>query len=133
MECSYLWTAPSAVTAVIASRSYPGNTNASGEGWSQQPSLFPHNRNVEKSHPRTFEVSPVRPCYSSEQMQLLHHYTTITCYIASDNSSVRRTWQIEVPKLAFQQPFLLETIFSVAASPEGNSLLRSSASNRSPP
>ncbi|BFZ64757.1 hypothetical protein YB2330_005909 [Saitoella coloradoensis] len=48
-------------------------------------------------------------------MRLMHHYTTSTCETMSD-SYTTYLWRSEVPKLAFQVPYLMHTLLAIASS-----------------
>ncbi|OJJ47385.1 hypothetical protein ASPZODRAFT_132372 [Penicilliopsis zonata CBS 506.65] len=48
-------------------------------------------------------------------LELLHHYTTSTCYTLSQASAVQAVWRDKVPRLSFGMPPLLHTILAVAA------------------
>ena len=48
-------------------------------------------------------------------MELLHHYSTSTCYTISRLPALQTVWRIRVPKFGFSFPFLLHGILSLSA------------------
>ena len=49
------------------------------------------------------------------EMELLHHYSTSTCYTISRLPVLQTVWRITVPKLGFASPFLLHGILALSA------------------
>ncbi|POS86659.1 hypothetical protein EPUL_002288 [Erysiphe pulchra] len=51
------------------------------------------------------------------ELRLLHNYIENTCHslVACNNISIDRTWQFDVPRMAFKQESLLQGIFSISA------------------
>jgi hypothetical protein len=49
------------------------------------------------------------------EMELLHHYSTSTCYTISRLPVLQTVWRIRVPKFGFSSPFLLHGILSLSA------------------
>ncbi|RKF64557.1 putative c6 transcription factor [Erysiphe neolycopersici] len=51
------------------------------------------------------------------ELRLLHNYIENTCHslVACNNVSIDRTWQFDVPRMAFKQESLLQGIFSISA------------------
>ncbi|KAJ5608670.1 hypothetical protein N7528_009237 [Penicillium herquei] len=49
------------------------------------------------------------------EMELLHHYSTSTCYTISRLPILQTVWRIRVPKFGFSSPFLLHGILSLSA------------------
>ena len=45
----------------------------------------------------------------------MHHYTSSTCYTMTDDTSLWPVWQIELPKHAFTNGFLLHGVLAIAA------------------
>lgn len=70
---------------------------------------------------------PVRPIapppnlgYSSPglcvlDLELLHHYTTSTCYTLSRAPAVQAIWRDEAPRVGFTAPFVLHAILAISA------------------
>ena len=59
-----------------------------------------------------------RPQLSPLQMlelELLHHFTTETCYTLSDRPESHELWRVTVPQVAFQHDFLMRGILAIAA------------------
>lgn len=50
-----------------------------------------------------------------DELELLHHFSTATYATMASREDLRRMWQIEVPKMALKQNFLMHSLFSVAA------------------
>lgn len=50
-----------------------------------------------------------------EELELLHHFSTVTYATMAIRDDLRRMWQIDVPKMALKQSFLMHSIFSVTA------------------
>jgi uncharacterized protein YgbK (DUF1537 family) len=48
-------------------------------------------------------------------LELMHHYTTVTCETLPRIEKLKRIWQIEVPKSGIEHPFVMHQILSVAA------------------
>ncbi|KAL2801987.1 hypothetical protein BJX63DRAFT_441542 [Aspergillus granulosus] len=48
-------------------------------------------------------------------MELLHHYTTSTCYTLSCNPIVQAIWRDEAPRVGFTMPAVLHAILAVSA------------------
>lgn len=48
-------------------------------------------------------------------MELLHHYSTSTCYTVSRLPILQTVWRIRVPKFGFSSPFVLHGILSLSA------------------
>ncbi|KAK9849988.1 uncharacterized protein MYU51_012739 [Penicillium brevicompactum] len=49
------------------------------------------------------------------EMELLHHYSTSTCYTISRLPVLQTVWRITVPRLGFASPFLLHGILALSA------------------
>lgn len=50
-----------------------------------------------------------------EELELLHHYTTETCFTLSDRPESQRLWQKAVPQEAFSNQFLMRGILAISA------------------
>lgn len=61
----------------------------------------------------TRPLSP--PGFSFQDMQLMHHYATVTCMTLSDDPSKQLVWQRAVPQQAQTHPWLMNNILSLAA------------------
>lgn len=48
-------------------------------------------------------------------LELLHHFTTETCFTLSDQPNSHRLWQVVVPQEAFHHDFLMRGILAVAS------------------
>ncbi|KAJ0426837.1 hypothetical protein BJY00DRAFT_297810 [Aspergillus carlsbadensis] len=48
-------------------------------------------------------------------MELLHHYTTSTCYTLSCNTIVQAIWRDEAPRVGFSMPAVLHALLAVSA------------------
>ena len=48
-------------------------------------------------------------------LELLHHFTTETCFTLSNQAQSHRLWQVAVPREGFQHAFLMHGILAVAA------------------
>ncbi len=49
------------------------------------------------------------------ELELLHHFTTATCFTLSNQPRSHRLWQVEVPQEGFRHDFLMRGILAVAA------------------
>lgn len=49
------------------------------------------------------------------ELELLHHFTTETCYTLSDRAESHRLWQIVAPQVAMHHAFLMRGIFAISA------------------
>ena len=48
-------------------------------------------------------------------LELLHHFTTQTCYTLSDKAQSQQLWQTAIPQIAFSYPFLMRGLLAVSA------------------
>lgn len=48
-------------------------------------------------------------------LELLHHFTTVTCFTVSNIPSKQQIWQVAVPREAMSHQFLLHALLAVAA------------------
>ena len=55
------------------------------------------------------------PCLQMPELELLHHFTTETCYTLSDRPESHELWRVTVPQVAFQHDFLMRGILAIAA------------------
>ncbi|KAI1143683.1 hypothetical protein F5Y05DRAFT_362116 [Hypoxylon sp. FL0543] len=53
--------------------------------------------------------------FSGLDLELLHHFTTSTCFTFSSEPMVRNFWRVNVPRLGFTYQYVLEAILSLAA------------------
>lgn len=50
-----------------------------------------------------------------QDLELLHQFTTETCFTLSDRSESHALWQVTVPQVAFTQPFLMRGILAISS------------------
>ena len=50
-----------------------------------------------------------------EDLELLHHFTTQTCFTLSDRPESHALWQVTVPQIAFEHDFLMRGILAISA------------------
>ena len=50
-----------------------------------------------------------------QDLELMHHYSTSTCFTMTDESDLCSLWQTDIPRLALDHPFLLHGILALAA------------------
>jgi hypothetical protein len=62
-------------------------------------------------HPSWSQVDVV----SWDDLGLLHHFLTVTYATLATRNDLRQMWQIEIPKLALKQKFLMHSLVSVTA------------------
>ncbi|KAL2784728.1 hypothetical protein BJX66DRAFT_348055 [Aspergillus keveii] len=62
-----------------------------------------------QSHLRVLPTLPLL------DMELLHHYTTSTCYTLSSNQVVQAIWRDEAPRVGFSMPAVLHALLAVSA------------------
>ena len=55
------------------------------------------------------------PPLHMDDLELLHQFTTETCFTLSDRSESHALWQVTVPQVAFKQPFLMRGILAVSS------------------
>ncbi|OTA76192.1 hypothetical protein M434DRAFT_402547 [Hypoxylon sp. CO27-5] len=53
--------------------------------------------------------------FSGLDLELLHHFTTSTCFTFFSEPMVRNFWRVNVPRLGFTYRYVLEAILSLAA------------------
>lgn len=66
-----------------------------------------------KSSPKADETEPA--AFNMRDLELLHHFTTETCFTLSNQPLSHRLWQGAVPREGFQHKFLMHGILAVAA------------------
>lgn len=49
------------------------------------------------------------------QMELLHTYSTFTCYTLTRNPITQTIWRVQVPKVAFAADYVMHSILSLAS------------------
>ena len=57
------------------------------------------------------QVSPLQMA----ELELLHHFTTETCYTLSDRPESHELWRVTVPHVAFEHEFLMRGILAITA------------------
>jgi hypothetical protein len=57
----------------------------------------------------------VSPAMGLAEMELLHHYSTSTCYTISRLPMLQTVWRIRVPQFGFSSPFVLRGILALSA------------------
>ncbi|KAL4796353.1 hypothetical protein BDV19DRAFT_378323 [Aspergillus venezuelensis] len=62
-------------------------------------------------HQTLFAASPL----NIQDLELLYHFMTSTCYTTSRVPAIRSLWRDEVPRIAFSTPFLLHALLAVSA------------------
>ena len=50
-----------------------------------------------------------------DELELLHHFTTETCYTLSDRPESHELWRVTVPQIAFHHDFLMRGILAISA------------------
>ena len=55
------------------------------------------------------------PYLHMDELELLHHFTTDTCFTLSDRSESHALWQITIPQEAFKHAFLMRGILATSA------------------
>lgn len=50
-----------------------------------------------------------------DELELMHHFSTVTYATLATRNDLRQMWQIQVPRLALKQKYLIHGLFSVAA------------------
>ncbi|KAK4693648.1 hypothetical protein P7C71_g3792, partial [Lecanoromycetidae sp. Uapishka_2] len=55
------------------------------------------------------------PALHMEDLELLHHFTTETCYTLSDRPESHELWRVNALQVAFQHPFLMRGILAISA------------------
>ena len=50
-----------------------------------------------------------------ENLELFHHFTTVTCATLSDRPASHRLWRIEAPQVALQHDFFMRGILAISA------------------
>lgn len=59
----------------------------------------------------------VKPVYIATllDLELLHHFTTVTCFTVSNIPSKQQIWQVAIPREAMSHQFLLHALLAIAA------------------
>ncbi|KAH7330414.1 hypothetical protein BKA65DRAFT_434169 [Rhexocercosporidium sp. MPI-PUGE-AT-0058] len=52
---------------------------------------------------------------SWDDLELLHHFITVTANTFADRSDIQEMWKVQIPKLAMDHKFLMHLLFSVTA------------------
>ena len=55
------------------------------------------------------------PALQMDELELLHHFTTQTCFTLSDRSASHELWRVNAPQVAFQHDCLMRGILAVSA------------------
>jgi hypothetical protein len=56
-----------------------------------------------------------QPEYTREELELFHHFSTITCIDIAQSFNQQRVWQVNICRLAFDHEYLMDGIFAIAA------------------
>lgn len=88
--------------------------------------LSPYSQGSPANSPLPVTIPQDRIAVSSEdvlwdQLELLHHFSTVAFAEMADRDDIRRMWQIQVPKMALKQKYLMHSLFSVTALHMGHS------------
>ena len=59
---------------------------------------------------------PIKSQLSLLDLELMHHYSTVTCFEISRIPAKQTTWQIAVPREALAYPFLMHALLAVSAA-----------------
>ncbi|KAI0887615.1 uncharacterized protein GGS22DRAFT_198814 [Annulohypoxylon maeteangense] len=59
--------------------------------------------------------SPPVDWFSVLDLELLHHYTTSTCFTFSTEPMVRNFWRVNVPRMGFSYQYVLKGVLSLSA------------------
>jgi hypothetical protein len=55
------------------------------------------------------------PHLPNHELELIHHYTAVTCFTMTDDVAFHSIWQIDIPKYAFSHTFLLHELLAITA------------------
>lgn len=55
------------------------------------------------------------PDLNFEDLELMHHFSTVVCFTLSKDPRIQRMWQISVPKEAFSKPYLMHGLLAISA------------------
>ncbi|KFY14132.1 hypothetical protein V492_02843 [Pseudogymnoascus sp. VKM F-4246] len=64
----------------------------------------------------------------SDELELMHHFSTVTYATMASRNDLKQMWQIQIPRMALKQSYLLHSLFSITAlhmslsHPENHSL-----------
>ncbi|KAH6683768.1 C6 zinc finger domain-containing protein [Plectosphaerella plurivora] len=50
-----------------------------------------------------------------DDLELMHHFTALTCMTLPRSEMLQQVWQVEVPKLGIEYPYVMHQILAVAA------------------
>lgn len=53
--------------------------------------------------------------FRSSDLELLHHFSTQTCYALSDKVPSQKIWQTTIPQIAFSYPFVMHGLLALSA------------------
>lgn len=96
----------------IRHRSSDAKSRPSIQGSSSEhsPALLQSQRSLSSNGSRS-----QLPSLQMLELELLHHFTTETCYTLSDRHDSHELWRVTVPQVAFQHDFLMRGILAIAA------------------
>ena len=63
----------------------------------------------------TPEASPFISQAPHQELRLMHHFSTSTCFTMTDVPEIYPLWQIAIPKIAFSEDFLLHGLLAISA------------------
>ncbi|KAL7626099.1 hypothetical protein AAE478_002869 [Parahypoxylon ruwenzoriense] len=62
-----------------------------------------------------YHPAPPSGGFSALDLELLHHFTTSTCFTLSNEPMVRNFWRVNVPRMGFSYFYVLKGVLSLAA------------------
>ncbi|KAF5012046.1 hypothetical protein FDECE_1867 [Fusarium decemcellulare] len=70
------------------------------------------------SHPSpSDQIAPFPPQELwARDCELMHHYCTVTCHTMSIRRDLMHVWEVAIPRLGYQSPFVMHGILAVAAA-----------------
>jgi hypothetical protein len=48
-------------------------------------------------------------------LELMHHFSTSTCFTLTNNAELKDIWRTSVPRIAFEQPYVLQAMLALTA------------------
>ncbi|CAG8198311.1 unnamed protein product [Penicillium olsonii] len=117
---------PSAPPAVDFAES-PGPSSGPENATSRVTTILPPIPPITpQSLPSLHSLAPFPSTLAVFDLELLHHYTTSTCYTLSRSPAVQTVWREEAPRIGFSEPLVLHTLLALT----GLHLARSDESRR---
>lgn len=61
------------------------------------------------------KLSLVQSTLNLHDLELMHHFSTVTCFTLTEKESIQRIWQVDIPSEALSHTFLMHGVLAFAA------------------